>query len=172
MDWTVLALCVGLALSPDLDFLPGILRGQPALYHQGISHSLAFGLVVSAVAALGLAWRGRPALVSFGVLFAAYTSHLLIDLFGPDARPPYGVPLFWPVDEGYYLAPFEVFRGVHHASSTAIRTDEWIDALFSWYNVKAIFVEGAVLAPLLLLGELRRRWRRQSRGTTAASKTR
>jgi hypothetical protein len=47
----LLLLCVCLAISPDLDFVPGILERKPALYHQGISHSLVFaggaGLIAS-----------------------------------------------------------------------------------------------------------------------------
>ena len=44
--------CLLMAIAPDFDFIPGILQGQPNLYHQGVSHSLGAGLFVSFAAAL------------------------------------------------------------------------------------------------------------------------
>ena len=45
-----LATCMVFAIAPDLDFLPGIASGQPALHHQGASHSIFVGLSLSAIA--------------------------------------------------------------------------------------------------------------------------
>jgi membrane-bound metal-dependent hydrolase YbcI (DUF457 family) len=90
----LLATCAVFAIAPDLDFLPGIAMGQPALHHQGISHSLIVGLGLSLAAAL-LLWRGATQWRrAWALLFAAYSSHLVFDLFGPDGRPPIGIPLF------------------------------------------------------------------------------
>ena len=164
----LLALCVGLSLSPDLDFLPGLLQGQPALYHQGISHSIGFALGVSGIVAACLGHRGRPWLATFGLFLAAYASHLVIDLFGSDARPPYGIPLLWPALDSYYLAPFVVFRGVRHAASSATPTAEWFAAILSWYNLKSILLEVVTIAPFLLLADFRyRRMRRRALNTAA-----
>lgn len=157
MDRALAVLCVGLALSPDLDFLPGILRGQPAFYHQTVSHSLTFALVASGIAAVGLHWKGRKLIRSWVVLFFAGASHLVIDLFAPDGRPPYGVPVAWPVLDVYYLAPLELFPGVRHASGTTTSTYEWVNAILDWHNVRAIVIESAILAPLVVIAELRHR---------------
>src|SRR5688500_4075005 len=71
-----LLLCIVMANLPDVDFLPGILAGRPALYHQGITHSLAAALLVP-LAAAGLISLGD---VSFprvlALCLASYTSHL------------------------------------------------------------------------------------------------
>jgi inner membrane protein len=149
--------CAALAVAPDLDFVPGILVGQPALYHQDASHSLWVALAVSLLAALALC-RGRHLLLRrWAIFFSAYASHLVIDLFGPDGRPPIGIPLFWPWSDAAYLFPVALLPGIQHAESTTTETAAWIASILSWYNVKAILIEMALVAPLLLLGELRQR---------------
>ena len=157
-----LATCVAFAIAPDLDFLPGIAAGQPALYHQGTSHSLFVALGLSFALAL-LFWRGAL-LPAWALLFAAYTSHLVFDFFGPDARPPIGIPLFWPLSDATFLFPKALLPGIEHASSTSTATHQWLESVLSWVNVRAIAIELVVAAPLLLVAELRhRRLRRQER---------
>ena len=152
--------CAALAVAPDLDLAPGILVGRPALYHQGASHSLAAALAVSFAAALVLS-RDRGALLrAWLLLFCAYTSHLLLDLFGPDARAPIGMPLFWPLSDATYLSPITLLPGIQHAHSTQATTSEWIASLLDGYHDKAVAIELAVVGPLLLLAGLRARRRR------------
>ena len=154
-----LATCMAFAIGPDLDFLPGIAAGQPALHHQGASHSLFVGLGLSLAAAM-LLWRGAALrLRVWVVLFAAYASHLAVDLFGPDERPPIGIPLFWPLSDATFLSPLTLLPGIHHASATSTATGQWLMSVFSWVNVKAIAVELIVAVPLLLVAELRQRRR-------------
>lgn len=144
-----------MAIAPDLDFIPGILQGQPNRYHQGISHSLGAALVVSFATAIvvsrGNLWK------QWAFLLTAYLSHLAIDFFGPDRRPPYGQPLFWPITEEYYISPIAIFLGMHHAASTDASMLDWIRAIFSLHNFRAIFVEIAVIVPFVILGN----WYRQ-----------
>ncbi len=147
--------CLGLAIAPDLDFLPGLLQGQPALYHQGISHSLGFALVASSVI-MGFYRAGQGATLGmWRLFFLSYVSHLVIDLFGPDGRLPYGIPLFWPFNDTCYLAPWQVFWGVHHVGSTSMATGDWLRAIFHPYNLGAIGIEGLVTVPLVLLAQWR-----------------
>lgn len=147
-------LCSLLAISPDLDFLPGLLQGQPALYHQGISHSLGFAVSVSLFTALLYA-RGRAVMPLSGLFFLAYASHLFMDILGEDIRPPYGIPLFWPLSEQYYLAPLQIFRGVRHVggASGSGTTAEWMKNVVDLYNLGTITIELGVLLPLILLTE-------------------
>jgi membrane-bound metal-dependent hydrolase YbcI (DUF457 family) len=152
------ALCAVLAISPDFDFLPGILVGQPALYHQGVSHSLGFAGAVGLLGAAVLRPAGWKEFTRLWVACAAaYASHMFVDLFSPDERPPYGVPLFWPFADGYWLSPVPLLPGIRHSASTATPTGEWLASVFSWTNVRAIGVELMVASPLLLLAALRRR---------------
>lgn len=163
---TLAGLCAFAAIAPDLDFLPGILLGHPALYHQGASHSLAaaalFTLILALVYARGP--RGLPSI--WPPLFLAYASHLLLDLFGPDRRPPYGIPLFWPFSGTAYLSPVRIFLGFHHAGSTGASVHQWILGILSPKNLAALATEIAILAPPVILVEL---WvRRGSRSDTSA----
>lgn len=90
-----------------------------------------------------------------GLLFLAYASHLFMDILGEDTRPPYGIPLFWPLSGQYYLAPLQIFRGVRHvggASGWGTKV-EWMNNVGDPYNLGAITIELGVLLPLILLTE-------------------
>jgi inner membrane protein len=165
-DPVFLLACVALALAPDLDFVPGILQGVPPLYHQGITHSLSVAAAVSLATALAL---GRVTLRAWGLLFGAYVSHLLIDLFGPDARAPYGIPLFWPLDDAHHLSSLKLFLGVHHATSTFTPTDRWLATLADLRNLTAVGVEIALLAPCALLARAFYRRRQRSQAQNVGS---
>lgn len=142
---------------PDLDVIPGIISGAPAQYHQGITHSLGVALVVSGIIA-GLYKRGGKSFSAiFMLCFVAYSSHLAIDLIGPDGRPPIGIPLFWPISDAPFISPRTILMGVRHASSTATPTAEWVMALLSPRNFLAIGFEVLVVTPFLIAGELFRR---------------
>ena len=148
-----------LAVSPDLDFVPGILIGRPAAYHQGIAHSIGFAIIIS----LGAAWifrRTTSPFPIFVVCFLSYLSHLILDLFSPDNRLPYGIPMFWPISQKYFISPVPVFLGVHHAGSTSSSILEWVTGIFSMYNIAAIALEVLILVPLIFLGRRlgRRNW--------------
>ncbi len=150
--------CVVLAVAPDLDFLPGLLQGQPVLYHQGPSHSLVVGLALSLGATLLIRPDRRHLLRTWLLLFAAFSSHLAIDSLGPDGRPPIGMPLLWPFSDASWLAPVTLLPGVRHAASDSESARTWLAMVFSWHNVRVILVEIALLGPLLIVAEgLRRR---------------
>lgn len=150
-------LCLLLAIAPDLDFLPGLLMGSPALYHQGVTHSLGFGLMFS----MGIAWvwslRGGEFSNIIGLFSVSYISHLILDFFGPDGRLPYGIPLFWPLSGEYFISPIRMFWGMHHVGSTHASILEWINGIFSLYNLQVIAFEIVVITPLIFLGQWHRR---------------
>src|SRR5262245_54941407 len=104
----LLAGAVILANGPDLDFLPGLLVGQPGLYHRTVSHSavaaVAVGLAVGVVCRL-FGWRGRAALRAALWAGATYATHLLVDFFSSDVKPPSGVQLLWPLSDRYFISP-------------------------------------------------------------------
>lgn len=153
----LLIVCAIAAMAPDLDVLPGLVMGTPARYHQGITHSLGFALPVSLGIAALLRTRGWSFSQVFALVFISYTSHLVIDLFGPDGRPPYGIPLFWPVSGAHFISPLQVLPGVHHAASTDTPTSDWVRAVFSLYNLGAIAIEVLLVLPFAYLGRLLRR---------------
>ncbi|RMH05967.1 MAG: metal-dependent hydrolase [Nitrospirae bacterium] len=160
----MLLACVLVAVGPDFDFLPGLLVGQPALYHQGITHSLGMAIGISGLVAWGVSrrWHVSQALVTlWGICFFAYGSHLLIDLCGVDHRPPYGIPLLWPFSQETYLAPVQIFWGVRHATATSNTTLEWLANLLDLHNLGAIGIEIGVVSPWILALEfVRSRWKK------------
>jgi len=148
-----------LAVAPDFDFIPGLLINQPSRYHQGVSHSLGVALVVSIATTLCYAlltgqrqrkWHWLP------FFFCAYASHLLLDLFGPDSRPPYGIPLLWPLSDATYLAPVTLLPGVGHGGLLPVRTRDWLGVVLRWRNVFAVGVEILLIVPVIGVIELLR----------------
>jgi len=75
-----------------LDYLPGLAVGDLNRFHQLATHSFAFCLVASALAA----WFFRRTRLRAWAVFAIVHSHLLLDLLTDDVRPPIGIPLLWP----------------------------------------------------------------------------
>jgi hypothetical protein len=140
-----------MAIAPDFDFIPGILQGQPNLYHQGISHSLGLGLFITFGIALII--RGGHFWTNWTVLFFAYASHLALDFFAPDGRPPYGQPLLWPIRNQYYLASpsLQILWGVRHAAATSAHTGVWLRSILNLQNLNAIAIEVLVVLPFVLL---------------------
>lgn len=149
--WAVMLLCVFMSLAPDLDLIPGMVQGQPILYHGGISHSLGMAVVASALAAWGATLLGMPWRTAFVLSLGAYGSHLLLDMLGPDGREPYGIPLLWPLSDATFLSPVPLLRGVHHASTAGAGFGEFLQGVFSWYNVVSIFVEFLIILPFWLI---------------------
>lgn len=104
----LLAAAVALANAPDLDFLPGLLVGQPALYHRGVTHTLGAVVVIGIV--VGLAFRifgRRHGTATRAALWVAavYASHLVIDFFTTNVQPPRGARLLWPLSGEYLISP-------------------------------------------------------------------
>ena len=152
-------LCICMANAADLDFLPGALLGSPALYHQGVTHSLGVALLVSLGVAGVCRLRDNPFTVMFCLSGMAYLSHLAIDFLGPDTRPPHGIPLLWPISAEHFMSPVPIFLGVRHAASAVTSTHEWLDGILQPHNLAAMAVEVALLLPFILLGQ----WRRSAR---------
>lgn len=160
VDGALLAACGALAVAPDLDFLPGLVQGAPALYHQGVTHSLLAGAVAAGVGAWALARAGRGGAWLFAPLLAAYLSHLAVDLVGPDGRPPYGIPLLWPASDAAFLAPWTLLPGVEHAETAGTATGAWLAAVFAPRNLAAVGAELLLLGPFAAAAALVRRRRR------------
>ena len=104
----LLGAAVALANGPDLDFVPGLLVGNPAIYHRGVTHTLAAVVVVAALVALGACALGqgrRPALRAGLWAAAVWTSHLVLDYFTINAAVPAGARFLWPLSDRYWIAP-------------------------------------------------------------------
>jgi inner membrane protein len=126
--------CALLAALPDLDLVsPG--------FHRTWTHSVTAVIIITIIAAAvtGQVTRWRTAFVCG----AAYASHLLLDWLGADRFPPYGIELFWPFSDRWYISGWDVFRQtarLHFFAPEIIRQ-----------NVLAVAQEVAILAPVLLV---------------------
>src|SRR6266852_942101 len=103
-----LAAAVALANAADLDFVPGIFLGRPGMFHRGVTHTVAAVAVVGALVALAGWLARRPPGHSGRVALwasATYASHLLLDFFTIDSRPPHGGRFLWPLSDAFYLSP-------------------------------------------------------------------
>ena len=150
--WKMYGSFLLLAVAPDFDFIPGIIVGFPGRYHQGALHSLGFALAL----ALGVGWAakwlsGYAFWPLSGFAFLLVFSHLALDFFTEDLRPPIGFPIFWPLTAERTLSPFSIFPHV-------IR--QWPHPEFWSRNLWAAGVETLVLMPGLTAAFLVRRFKR------------
>lgn len=102
------ALCLISANLPDVDFIPGLLVGNPRAFHRGPSHSVTAALVAAVLGASLLTWSSVPWLTRAGLIFLAYVSHLALDYFTPGR----GVLLAWPLSHQRYRATRPWFLSV------------------------------------------------------------
>lgn len=126
---------------PDVDYIPGILKGQINAFHHEYTHTL--GWIVAVAVASWLLWRRaeRVGWTVFAVLFAALASHLIADFFSDDGNPPYGILALWPFTDRFYISPVSIFWSLRKAT--------WND-VFQWYNVRAALYEALILAPVVV----------------------
>ncbi len=159
-NWPLALLVVGLANLPDIDFLPGYLRGgDPRAYHWGPTHSITAALLVGAVVGTIARWRTGRFVPAFTLATAAYGSHVLLDLLlGPAAGFDIGIQVFWPFSPERFMLPWHVFL-MFPAEIAQIGP---INALFSRGILPVITRELLILIPLVLATAALRLWRKQN----------
>ena len=158
--WTAVLFSLVVANLPDIDFLPGVLRDTPALYHRTVTHTL-LGAIVCAViiATLLTRFRGRFGQIAL-ISFLVYASHLLadmIDLGGGNI----GVRLFWPITDSSYriLTPYSDLARSPFAFDRGHGTSGFTQSLLSWPFLRVMLLQALLFLPLVPLGQLIRRWR-------------
>ncbi len=138
--YEVMLLAGFVATIPDFDLIPGLIVGRPILYHSGISHSLGIGLLISLfIAALGH-FKNRSFIGIFLLCLFAYTSHLILDFFAVDGRPPYGIPIAWPLIREHFISPVPLLPGIRHANSAFASTQTVINGLRTFRSVKKMVI--------------------------------
>lgn len=76
--------------------------------------------------------------------------HALLDALAVDGRPPFGVPLFWPLSCQTVHCPYPLFSPMQHGMDHA-SVGQFFGDLFSMTNLKTITIEAAVGAVLIML---------------------
>lgn len=140
----LVAVAVFSAVAADLDFLPGLLVGEPGRFHHGLSHSLGAALLYGLLVGFLIRF---PALGSYArratIMGLLYLSHPLLDLVAVDTSFPFGEPFLWPLSGTYLLSPVTIFSDVHHGN-------RWADFV-NWHNLSALGLEALLLAPFTAL---------------------
>jgi len=138
---------VVIANLPDLDFLPGLLLGNPASFHHQATHSLAaVAMVGLLIGSLARWWNLND--VGWGSWGGAlYLSHVILDLLINDPSPPFGVQLLWPFSEAYFISAITPFSGFAYFD----RGLGMFRTILSVYNLRVILQEIMFMAPLVVL---------------------
>jgi hypothetical protein len=166
VGWPRALTYMAIANLPDVDFLVGFVVGAPGVYHRGFSHTLVAALVFGAAAGT-VSWgvlreRWWPAAVAFA---AAYGSHLLVDAFTVDARPPTGAPFFWPFSDAYYLAPVTIFHEILIDGRSRLG---FVDSVVGWPTAmvlaREIVIAAAIVLTIEAVGSVRRHWVQRASG--------
>lgn len=101
---------VFLAAAPDLDFIPQLIFGGN--FHRGLSHSLLFTVVFSAIAAwVASSWWKTSYQQLFNCSLVLYGSHLLLDYFSAGR----GIKVFLPFVDRFYKSPITLFPGLKYS---------------------------------------------------------
>jgi inner membrane protein len=141
-------LLAGVACLPDLDVLPGILVGELARYHHGITHSMGAAAVAAGLGLMLAVGNRWPRPLSFtALLFALFLSHAVLDGLTLDTSEPVGVPLFWPWSDAPYQSPWVLLPNVQHTRAP----------LVSAHNARLMVLEAMIFLPLLALLRASRR---------------
>ena len=140
--WLLLSAVLAANL-PDLDMLPGLMVGDPGVFHRQWTHSLTLAIVTGVLfGQLARYWkltRGRWAIWATGL----YASHVLLDMLVADGRPPAGVQLLWPFSTAYYISPITLFASFNYFDPNL----SIVQTLLNAQNLFAILREIALIAP-------------------------
>lgn len=131
---------------PDLDFIPGLILGEPSRFHHGFFHSVgaAAGMALIAGILITLIQPRNSLIKTGGFVLVLILSHLFLDFL---TEAPKGFPLFWPFTENTFLSSISIFPRVER---TWGHPEIWSQGIFCF------FVESILLLPLWLISWWRR----------------
>lgn len=136
--------CVTYSNLLDFDFIPGIILGNLNRFHHGISHSIGFAVVIAFVTGLVSRFLLKRSFWRIGgVSLILLLVHLFMDFSTGDTSVPYGIMLFWPFSNRYYISPISIFPAFPKRASVA----DVVNPL----NLKAYIYELILLGPLFII---------------------
>jgi hypothetical protein len=133
------------SILPDFDFLPGILIGEPAAFHHGVSHSFAFAVLSGALVLITLRFSQQKTVAGFAALLgsSAYLLHVILDSVSANNS----VPLMWPLLTEKIGMNLNLFGHFHHGG-----LENGIWSVVRWDNLSPVIRELTILGiPVLLL---------------------
>ncbi|KAA3612253.1 MAG: metal-dependent hydrolase [Calditrichaeota bacterium] len=151
-----------IACLPDADFLPGWFQGNPNLYHTLWSHTLGAAILVAGLLAAFFARRYGQFKQYFIIFFLLYYSHIILDFFNDDTRPPLGVMAIWPLSSTFYLSPWPLFDSVHKSSDS----NTFIASVLSLPNFIGALKEFFIMLPVAALSFFLKRRKKKTQNVT------
>jgi len=162
--WQYAVIAFAIALVPDLDFVPGVLLGEPGLFHRGPTHSVAGAILFSvplawllalltSVPDTGAGSRIERFLRWYAFVLPVYLSHLFLDLLSPDTVHNSGLHLLWPLTDRYVRTPVPVPPAWRAFFDLEFGPDSvgFFRTLFSGHAVAVYFAEALLFSPLFAL---------------------
>lgn len=148
-DIRKLFLYILIANIPDIDLAIGIFVNNPNLYHQSNVHSLGAAIFAGLIA--GIMQTGKKGLFFNSFLFVSglYYSHVILDYLASasDTGYPFGVALFWPLSNDYYVFPVKIFLDIWRGTSN----ETFLSGMFNLHNLQAVMIEVAIFLPLIII---------------------
>jgi inner membrane protein len=142
-----LLIIAGLSLMADMDSIIGFLTGQFGRYHNNLTHSLIFGLLVAVIFAGVFAWKqGSPFTPWLVVALISYEMHVVMDFFTVGR----GVMLLWPFSASRFASPVKLFYGLHWSEG-------WISIRHFWTLVTETGFFLLLIVVLNLLERIKRK---------------
>lgn len=151
--WAIVLLAVVVAISPDFDFIPGLLVNNIPKYHRTMSHGVPAALVVASVLTVLLRGWWKGALWQLWVLlFAAYMSHVVLDIVTPDPTGGSGIRPLWPLSSVWFayplpfLEPLNQLRILDHGGTN----ETFWATLFSTRAAMVFVIDAVMVLPIVL----------------------
>ena len=118
----------GLSLLPDLDVIPGILVGDINRFHNNLTHSLTFGLIVALAMGGAMLLKQHAGFMRwFLIVLICYELHVIMDYFTIGR----GVMILWPFSAERYEPAVKLFYGLR-------RSDGWFSVQHLWTLVNEL----------------------------------
>ena len=143
--WKWLILCVIFAAIADVDFIPAAFGGIELAnrLHRLGTHTILFAVAVTFL------WyiivkisRRKVDLKLIIILFICMLSHIVLDIFSVDTRPPIGVAAFKPFSDITLYAPVQIFLPIKKMTYSGI---------FSVHNIYIAIYEVLVFSVVIFI---------------------
>ena len=82
-------------------------------------------------------------------LSICFSSHLVFDLLAMDSRPPFGIPILWPLSNQYYIFP--VLPPIKHSELDHATIGQFLADAISFQNLYVILLEILLTTPFFVL---------------------
>ena len=133
---------------PDIDIAIGFLVND-LTFHQGIIHSLGAAIFAGLIAGIVIMQKKELFFNSFLLFTGLYYSHVILDYLASasDKGYPFGVALFWPLSNEYYVFPVMIFLDILRGTSN----ETLFSGMFNLHNLWAIMIELVLFLPLIII---------------------